>query len=549
MCDSLFFTVFQTKMAKWQTSTMVPLSTVSHWFFWFEDFSNGRALKIQSNCLIRRTPLTRPTFNSLTIQMQEQEESKIVTFFQTPALTEITQQTTQNEKNFQDSFFQSMQKFQSDMQATMQGVTKDVMNRIDTLETKIKTFSQTGVYAQALQRSDVLRKSLFLLYKHGFNTHSGEVMAVPFFECNEDEKASESTTILVIFIPLICSCLKQWFNVTAKAPEVKAALAQCFNLINVKNITLQRISFYLGLNGALRKPGAQQPMGMPQVNKFAVLYLSEFIEALTWLTSSLHSGKLNPPLPLRNFDEEGDPVLLDLGAKNSPVKSQYQNVEDEDYVMGFSFGEQPYLEALTFFNDSHFQSPWSLFLSSMKKVHDAHGLIWEVEPTEEPILFGNYCLPTQAPIGFEEFKRNQRALETRRKRVEEERRAERKKVVESRKREKPREEEPQEPVEKKTKPKKKNEEPQVEKKTKPKKKKVEEESDSPVDRKSKPKKNVVEDSQEPPVQRTEEDQMDETDSTCFVEEIDSEEHPKKKKRSREEATRKIPKKKKQEETS
>ncbi len=37
-----FFTVSQTKMAKWQTSTIVPLSTAPGWILWFDNFSNER---------------------------------------------------------------------------------------------------------------------------------------------------------------------------------------------------------------------------------------------------------------------------------------------------------------------------------------------------------------------------------------------------------------------------------------------------------------------------------------------------------------------------
>ncbi len=29
-------------MAKWQTSTIVPLSAVTGWILWFDDFRNGR---------------------------------------------------------------------------------------------------------------------------------------------------------------------------------------------------------------------------------------------------------------------------------------------------------------------------------------------------------------------------------------------------------------------------------------------------------------------------------------------------------------------------
>ncbi len=36
------FTQIFKNMAKWQTSTIVPLSAVLHWILWFDDFSNGR---------------------------------------------------------------------------------------------------------------------------------------------------------------------------------------------------------------------------------------------------------------------------------------------------------------------------------------------------------------------------------------------------------------------------------------------------------------------------------------------------------------------------
>ncbi len=325
-------------------------------------------------------------------------------------LDRIREETAQNQMKFQLNMQTSILAFQAGITGAIRSAMDTFGERMNTLEQRVKDCQKTGIHQFGLAQCALSRQALWCLFENGFNMSAGEVMGMPYF--THDESLVNANAIingmnLVIFLPLLCVCLKEWFGVTTKITLLKESLSKCFNVVNnVPASVLQQAAVYLGLAGALKKPSAGKTLGSPQTPKFIVIQVKEFQEAIHWFVESIQSHQLAIPLGSRIRDENNLPVQLKLKTRNCPVFGNYSNLKPSLPVL--SFNKSPCFESLKFITHPTSGNPWFFLASVMEGVNKLRGASWPSSASDleskSLVLLGKFCMPqTQQLMGLDQI--------------------------------------------------------------------------------------------------------------------------------------------------